>query len=124
MILTICDDLDISPVMNFRLEYKYSKLIENRDGKDGELPAADSCGLDEGEDDEQFDTVAFKESKGKAFFKKIKIMAKKVRSICMSCICFLLCKIRFWVDIIDCLKCFYWLFLLSNSALCLHSLCC
>ena len=62
----------------FRLEYKYCKLIESRDGKEGELPGADSCGLDEEEDDEHYDAVAFKESKGKQLFKKIKFMAKKV----------------------------------------------
>lgn len=37
-----------------------------------ELPAADSCGLSEGEEDEQFDAVHFKESKGKNLLHKLK----------------------------------------------------
>ena len=56
------------------------KLIgtsENRDGSH-ELPAAETCALSEDDDDEQFDSVQFKESKGTKFFSKIKNMGKKV----------------------------------------------
>ncbi|CAD6191341.1 unnamed protein product [Caenorhabditis auriculariae] len=45
---------------NRRLEYKYTRLIESRTG---ELPVAESCGLDEDEEDEMTDRVIF--SKGK-----------------------------------------------------------
>ena len=45
-----------------------------------ELPAADSCGLSEGEEDDQFDAVHFKESKGKNIFHKLKNMRKNVSS--------------------------------------------
>lgn len=52
-------------------------------GKDGEveLPAADSCGLSEGEDDdEQFDVVGFKNNKsGGGLMHKLKNMRGKVR---------------------------------------------
>ena len=56
-----------------------------------ELPAADSCGLSEGEEDEQFDAVHFKENKGKNLFRKLKSMGKNV-SICtyifqFLCVC-------------------------------------
>ncbi|ESP03535.1 hypothetical protein LOTGIDRAFT_81462, partial [Lottia gigantea] len=37
---------------NKKLEYRYMKLVETAGGKDGELPAAESCGLDEGEDED------------------------------------------------------------------------
>lgn len=52
------------------------KLVgqEGSTGKYGEmeLPGVDSCGLDEGEEEEQFDAVHFKESKGKQLFNKLK----------------------------------------------------
>ena len=54
-----------------RLQYKYMKLVESSAGKDGELPAAETCALDEGEEDEHFDAVEFK-SKGRKFLKKFK----------------------------------------------------
>jgi len=47
------------------------KLVESSAGKDGELPAAETCALDEGEEDEHFDAVEFK-SKGRKFLKKFK----------------------------------------------------
>ncbi|XP_041348506.1 endosome/lysosome-associated apoptosis and autophagy regulator family member 2-like isoform X2 [Gigantopelta aegis] len=53
---------------NKKLEYKYSKLIENSGGKDGELPGAESCGLDEGDEEE---SVQFQEG-GRSFFQKLK----------------------------------------------------
>nr|DBA33904.1 TPA: hypothetical protein GDO54_001524 [Pyxicephalus adspersus] len=37
---------------NRNLEYKYSRLMNNAPSKDGELPAADSCAIMEGEDAE------------------------------------------------------------------------
>lgn len=42
-----------------------------------ELPAVDSCGLSEGEEDDQFDAVQFKENKGQNLFHKLKNMRKK-----------------------------------------------
>ncbi|XP_013411931.1 UPF0577 protein KIAA1324-like homolog isoform X2 [Lingula anatina] len=57
---------------NKSLEYKYMKLVEGS-GQDGELPAAETCALDEGED-EVMDSVKFS---GKGFFKKLKSMAGK-----------------------------------------------
>jgi hypothetical protein len=63
---------------NRKLEYKYMKLVHSgANSKDGELPAAETCALDEGEDEEQFDAVEFKESKGKKLFNKLKSMANK-----------------------------------------------
>lgn len=53
------------------------KLIESTSGKDGELPAAETCALDEGEEDDQFDaTVEFKQ-KGRKLFGKLKHSVKK-----------------------------------------------
>jgi len=59
------------------------KLVESASGKDGELPAAETCALDEGEEDEHFDAVEFK-SKGRKFLKKFKIhppTGKKVKKL-------------------------------------------
>jgi len=39
------------------------KLVESSAGKDGELPAAETRALDEGEEDEHFDAVEFKSKK-------------------------------------------------------------
>ncbi|XP_064632414.1 endosome/lysosome-associated apoptosis and autophagy regulator family member 2-like isoform X4 [Lineus longissimus] len=61
---------------NKRLEYKYMKLVTASNTKDGELPAAETCALDEDEDDDQFD-VKYKESKGKKLFNKLIAMAGK-----------------------------------------------
>jgi hypothetical protein len=52
------------------------KLVESTSTKEGELPAAETCALDEGEEDEQFDAVEFKQ-KGHKFFSKFKSGAKK-----------------------------------------------
>lgn len=46
------------------------KLVESAAGKDGELPAAETCALDEGEEDDQ-DAVVFKK-KGSKFLQKFK----------------------------------------------------
>ncbi|XP_033745153.1 UPF0577 protein KIAA1324-like homolog isoform X1 [Pecten maximus] len=57
---------------NRSLEVKYMKLAENSDRNyDGELPGVDSCALEDGEDD-QYDSVTFKESRGARFFKKLR----------------------------------------------------
>uniref|UniRef100_A0A1I7XFU5 Ephrin_rec_like domain-containing protein n=1 Tax=Heterorhabditis bacteriophora TaxID=37862 RepID=A0A1I7XFU5_HETBA len=48
----------------FRLEYKYTRLIESRTG---ELPTAESCGLEEDEDDETTDRVIFSKGKKRLF---------------------------------------------------------
>lgn len=55
------------------------KLVANSDSKCGELPAAETCGMDEDEED-QFDAVQFKESKGKKLLNKLKRIAGKVRN--------------------------------------------
>jgi len=60
----------------YRLQYKYMKLVESASGKDGEMPAAETCALDEGEEDKHFDAVEFK-SKGRTFLKKFKKPADK-----------------------------------------------
>lgn len=63
---------------NRKLEYKYMKLAEGSGPNyDGELPGVDSCGLEDGED-EQFDTVSFKETKKKGLFSKLR--GKKYKS--------------------------------------------
>ena len=55
------------------------KLVESSSGKDQEMPAAETCALDEGEEDEHFDAVEFK-SKGRKFLKRFKKPSgKKVR---------------------------------------------
>ncbi|XP_061617993.1 endosome/lysosome-associated apoptosis and autophagy regulator family member 2-like isoform X2 [Phyllopteryx taeniolatus] len=46
--------------MNKRLEYKYSRMVMSAN-KESELPAADSCGLDEGEDPDPDDAVYTRE---------------------------------------------------------------
>ena len=46
--------------------------------RDHELPAAETCALDEGED-EEFDTVKFQQSKGKRLLNKIKGITSKVQ---------------------------------------------
>ncbi|XP_035825827.1 endosome/lysosome-associated apoptosis and autophagy regulator family member 2 [Aplysia californica] len=54
---------------NKKLEYKYMKLVETAGGHDGELPAADTCGMeDEDEDDVHFAD----ERTGASFFSKIR----------------------------------------------------
>ena len=62
----------------FRLEYKYMKLVADANTKEGELPAAESCGLDEEDEDEQFDSVKFNEGKGRKFFSRLKMGSKRV----------------------------------------------
>ena len=65
------------------------KLVASAGGKDGnydELPAAETCALEDGEEEEQFDAVHFKEERGNKFFNKLKgKSSKKVRhSVCLS----------------------------------------
>ncbi|XP_039179264.1 endosome/lysosome-associated apoptosis and autophagy regulator 1 isoform X1 [Crotalus tigris] len=59
---------------NQKLEYKYSKLVMNASAKDGELPAADSCAIMEGEDAE--DDLLF--TSKNSLFGKIKAFTSKV----------------------------------------------
>lgn len=69
---------------NKKLEYKYMKLIQNSTAKDGELPAVESCGLDDDDDEEPCDAhhnmieVRDEASRTK-FFNKIRVSSKKVR---------------------------------------------
>jgi hypothetical protein len=57
---------------NRSLQYKYMKLVESAGGKDGaELPAAETCALDEGEDDEQYDAVEFRKKGARKLFGKL-----------------------------------------------------
>jgi hypothetical protein len=60
------------------LEYKYHKLVEGKSGS-GELPAAETCGLDE-DDMKPYETVDFRQkSKGSKLFGKLKSsLSKKV----------------------------------------------
>lgn len=61
---------------NRKLEYKYSKLMMTSN-KDGELPEVETCALDDGEDEDQFDAVHFKESKRKRLMNKLKSIGSK-----------------------------------------------
>jgi len=45
------------------LNYKYSRLIDASQTKDGELPAAETCAFEEGEEED--DEVILTRSKGK-----------------------------------------------------------
>ena len=57
---------------NKSLEYKYMKLVHgNEPNYDGELPGVDSCALSDGEE-EQFDSVQFKESRGSKLLNKLR----------------------------------------------------
>ena len=67
-----CRHLLIVSTSGSRLEYKYMKLVVSSNG-DLELPAAETCALDNEDDDEQCDRVHFKQ-KGK-FFTKLKNLA-------------------------------------------------
>ncbi|XP_069489762.1 endosome/lysosome-associated apoptosis and autophagy regulator 1 isoform X2 [Ambystoma mexicanum] len=58
---------------NQKLEYKYSKLMINSSNHDGDLPAADSCAIMEGEDAE--DDLIF--TSRKSIFGKIKSFSAK-----------------------------------------------
>jgi len=68
--------MTLSVIVGYRLQYKYMKLVESSSGKEGEMPAAETCALDEGEEDEHFDAVEFK-SKGRKFLKNFKIPSSK-----------------------------------------------
>ncbi|KAM4677729.1 endosome/lysosome-associated apoptosis and autophagy regulator family member 2 [Discoglossus pictus] len=58
---------------NQKLEYKYSKLIMTANSKECELPAADSCAIMEGEDNEEDVVYSNKQS----ILEKLKSLAKK-----------------------------------------------
>ena len=65
------------------LEYKYMKLVESSSGKYSEMPAPETCALDEGEDeDEHFDAVMVR--KGTKFFEKFKLHHGKRNSSLVS----------------------------------------
>ena len=61
-----------SPLL--RLEYKYSKLVMTTNSKECELPAADSCAIMEGEDNEEEVVYSNKQS----LLGKLKSLATKV----------------------------------------------
>lgn len=61
-----------------RLEYKYSKLVMTTNSKECELPAADSCAIMEGEDNEEEVVYSNKQS----LLGKLKSLATKVRAEC------------------------------------------
>ena len=66
--------------LNYSLEYKYMKLVHgNEPNYDGELPGVDSCALSDGEE-EQFDSVQFKESRGSKLLNKLRGKRSKVKS--------------------------------------------
>ncbi|XP_078530315.1 endosome/lysosome-associated apoptosis and autophagy regulator family member 2 [Lissotriton helveticus] len=58
---------------NKKLEYKYSKLVMTANTKECELPAADSCAIMEGEDNEEEIIYSNKQS----ILEKLKSLAKK-----------------------------------------------
>ena len=43
----------------FRLNYKYSRLIDSSQSRDGELPAADVCAFEEGEEEDEDEVTNF-----------------------------------------------------------------
>ncbi|KAL8583433.1 hypothetical protein ACOMHN_057889 [Nucella lapillus] len=55
---------------NKKLEYKYCKLVESSGGRDGELPGVESCGMEEGEEDE---SIHFSDRKGPKLLQKIRL---------------------------------------------------
>uniref|UniRef100_A0A8C0C1B0 Endosome-lysosome associated apoptosis and autophagy regulator family member 2 n=1 Tax=Buteo japonicus TaxID=224669 RepID=A0A8C0C1B0_9AVES len=61
---------------NQKLEYKYSKLVMTTNSKECELPAADSCAIMEGEDNEEEIVYSNKQS----LLGKLKSLATKVSS--------------------------------------------
>uniref|UniRef100_A0A8C7E1H4 Endosome-lysosome associated apoptosis and autophagy regulator family member 2 n=1 Tax=Naja naja TaxID=35670 RepID=A0A8C7E1H4_NAJNA len=65
---------------NQKLEYKYSKLVMTANSKECELPAADSCAIMEGEDNEEEIVYSNKQS----LLGKLKSLATKVTSISLS----------------------------------------
>ena len=66
--MTILQNL-ISFCVLTRLEYKYSKLVESAGGRDGELPGVETCGMEEGEEDE---AIHFADSKGPRLLQKLR----------------------------------------------------
>lgn len=60
-----------------RLEYKYSKLVESAGGRDGELPGVESCGMEEGEEEE---SVHFADSKGPRLLQKIRLKISGIKN--------------------------------------------
>ncbi|KAK6746844.1 hypothetical protein RB195_000224 [Necator americanus] len=64
MFFILCIALVIICQRNRRLEYKYTRLVESRNG---ELPTAETCGLEDDEDDEAADRVIFAKGKRKIF---------------------------------------------------------
>jgi len=66
-------------VKNKNLQYKYMKLIESSTGKYSEMPAPETCALDEGEEeDEHFDAVKIR--KGTKFFGKFRLPHNRDRA--------------------------------------------
>ncbi|XGW29333.1 hypothetical protein V3C99_008837 [Haemonchus contortus] len=62
--IILCIALIIICQRNRKLEYKYTRLIESRNG---EFPAAETCGLEDDEDDEAADRVIFAKGRRKIF---------------------------------------------------------
>lgn len=62
---------------NKKLAYKYSKLVESAGGRDGELPGVESCGMEEGEED---DAVHFADNSGPRLLQKIRLKISGVKN--------------------------------------------
>ncbi|XP_076469611.1 endosome/lysosome-associated apoptosis and autophagy regulator family member 2-like isoform X2 [Babylonia areolata] len=62
---------------NKKLEYKYCKLVESSGGRDGELPGVESCGMEEGEEDE---SVHFADHKGPRLLQKIRLKISGIKN--------------------------------------------
>ncbi|KAH8020510.1 hypothetical protein HPB51_002459 [Rhipicephalus microplus] len=56
---------------NRRLEYKYMKLVQSSSGKDGELPAAESCAIEEDEED-HFENGGYDAKNNKGLLQKFR----------------------------------------------------
>ncbi|VDM37826.1 unnamed protein product [Toxocara canis] len=67
--VTLCVIVILVCQKNRRLEYKYMKLVESKGTPNGlELPGAESCGIEDGEDDEEVhDRVFFAKGKKRLF---------------------------------------------------------
>lgn len=78
------------------------KLVhDNGPNYDGELPGVDSCALEDGEE-EQFESVGFKESRAPKFFKKLRgkrrvsVLIKTSKFFCFqACSVFNMLIVRF-----------------------------
>ncbi|XP_013787341.1 UPF0577 protein KIAA1324-like homolog [Limulus polyphemus] len=46
-------------VLFLRLEYRYMKLVQSSSSKEGELPSAESCAIDDDDEEQYEDSLSF-----------------------------------------------------------------